>query len=127
MNHYRAIRKTQGFQLVPVLKEAVYAAGFYSPEDNSLHLQSTVSYQDFKFVAKIDEYGAAITKHGKQQVERRTIDHNYQFQLTGDDITWFIDSFVENATDAKEWIHPVGHQGNPEEGFTTQQNINNNE
>jgi hypothetical protein len=115
---YHAIKKEQGFQLIPITTDVPYVVADYSDLDNSLLLQSVHSYEDFRFTAKMDDFGKPVFGIGKdqksQKVERWIMNIKYQFELKGDDILWFLDTFTDNPEVAKGWIQPIGHQGNPE-------------
>jgi len=104
MKHYLAVLKNNTFQLIPINKEAVYILGYWDVEKQVLILQHSNTYQDYQFIAKINEIGAPVYTKDKQQVQRALLEIPYKFELPKEDAKWFINQYVINANITQEII-----------------------
>ena len=103
MKHYYGFKSTSGdmetFQLLPLTKEAIFVEGKYFPGSKVLVLLHPDTKEVFDLVEKFTPEGTfeISTRTGKAKVERVRIQSNYNYQLAGEDVTWFINTYVENS------------------------------
>lgn len=94
----------KSFQLLPLTNEAVYVEGKFFPSSERLVLIHPHQKEVFDLIEKFDEEGnMKFTKRGNApQKERLRTLVNVNHQLGGEDINWFLDTYVENADFAKD-------------------------
>lgn len=95
------------FGLLPLSKECNIVDGKFFLESNTLLLISENETEKFDLIEKFDDYGdfKINPKNGKNQVERLRVVNPYNYQLSGDDVIWFLDEFVVNAEFAKNIVY----------------------
>lgn len=97
----------KSFQLLPLSKEALFVEGKFFPSSNVLVLLHSHQKEVFDLIEKFDADGQIdiSKKTNRAKLERMRTLVNVNYQLSGEDITWFIDNFCENAEVAHEVIN----------------------
>lgn len=90
------------FKLLPLSKDCVFVDGVFFLENNSLLLVSSVVSEKFDLIEKFNPDGTfkISSKTNKPEVERLRTENPYNYQLVGEDLEWFIKTYVSNSEDA---------------------------
>ena len=92
---------TETLGLLPLTEDAPFQFGVYDYEKDELILMSKDSKQELQMFQKMNEVGELEVKNKNGRnfplVERRLINNNLSFYLSGNDMNWFITNMVENS------------------------------
>lgn len=85
--------------LLPISKDALYPEGRYFVQSNYLVLLSEKSREAFDLIEKFNDDGEydLNKRTGRPKKERLRVQNNFNYQLTGEDLEWFVNEFVINA------------------------------